>query len=263
MNGPEAVRADVPVLAARGIGKRYGALRALEGVSFEVYEGEVLGLIGDNGAGKSTLLGILAGAQPASAGTLYLDGTRVVFTSPLAAHDAGIEVVYQDLALAMSRDVASNMYMGRELVVKGPARHLGWLDRRAMQRGAAQALVNAGIPIQDVRSPCEELSGGQRQGVAVARAMMWGARVLLLDEPTAALALPEQKRVAQLIAAVAAQNVAVVLVSHNLPQVLEIADRIIVLRQGSKVADVDGKSVDVDDLIGYITGARVAVGGDE
>lgn len=243
-------------LEAVHIGKRFGAVTALDDVSFRLYPGRVVGLVGDNGAGKSTLVSILAGAQRPSEGRLQVHGRPVEFRGPEDARREGIEAVYQDLALALARDVISNLYMGREKLVPGPGRLVGWLDRPAMRREAQRALASVGITIPNLAAPCEELSGGQRQAVAVARALMWGSKVLLMDEPTAALALPEQRRIGELVVQVKRAQVAVVVISHNLPHVLELSDRILVLLRGRLVADVDAGAVNVDDLVAFMTGAK-------
>lgn len=258
MDTPEPGRGTAPVLAAERIGKSYGSVHALNGVSLQLFPGEVLAVVGDNGAGKSTLLGILAGTIRPSFGTVFVAGTAAEFKGALEAREVGIEAVYQDLALALDRDVVSNLFMGRELVAKGVGRFVGWLDRRSMRFQGRRALDTVGISIPSVTVRCAELSGGQRQAVAVARALMYGSKILLLDEPTAALAMPEQKRLGELVAGLRAHQVAVLIVSHNLPQVLDISDRVIVLRQGAKVADLESKSVDVDELIAYMTGAKIA-----
>ena len=215
------------VLAARGISHFYGSLAALQDVDIEVRRGEVVGLVGDNGAGKSTLLKILCGAVRPTEGSLFVDGEEVSFHSPRESRDKGIEVVYQDLALATELTIAENIFLGRETRRRGfVGRRLRVLDRPAMAKEAGRALSTLGIGISDVRARTGLLSGGERQAVAVARAVTWGQKVLLLDEPTAALAVVEQRKIEDLVREVKKQDVGVILVSHNLRQVYELCDRV-------------------------------------
>jgi simple sugar transport system ATP-binding protein len=253
-----AVEAAVPVIGARAITKRYGALTALHDVDLSIYPGEIVGLVGDNGAGKSTLVKILAGALTPTSGELLLDGRPVSFHSPLEARRQGIETVYQDLALHPDLTVAENIFIGRELKRSGPLRVLGALDRRAMNRQAAEQLDGLRIRIDSVTVRADSLSGGQRQAVAVARAVAWGRRIMLMDEPTAALGVEEQQKVAELIREVRGGGTPVLLVSHNIPQVHEICDRIVVLFRGRAVANLKKDEADVEEVVRWITGTALA-----
>ncbi|MGH3447807.1 MAG: ATP-binding cassette domain-containing protein [Nocardioidaceae bacterium] len=246
-----------PLLEARGLEKTYGRVRALRGANFAVYPGEVMALVGDNGAGKSTLTKCLSGVISPDAGQISIDGTTVHLDSPITAMRHGIETVYQDLALADDLEAAANLYLGRELLKSGPLRLLGVLDRRRMRDEARAAFANLGIELQDVRASIASLSGGQRQSVAVARSVVWASRVVLLDEPTAALGVVQRGRVLELIRRVKTHGVAVVLISHNMPEVLEVADRVEVLRLGSRVARFKAGEVTLDQLVGAMTGALV------
>jgi simple sugar transport system ATP-binding protein len=249
-----------PLLEARRISKHYGAVMALSNVSFEVRPGEVVGLVGDNGAGKSTLLKILCGAVQPSSGQLLVDGTPVSFHSPKDSRQRGIEVVYQDLALAGELSVAENVFLGRERHKPGLLGRLRVIDRRRMASEAEAALSSLGIELSDVTSRCGLLSGGQRQAVAVARSVMWGSRVLLLDEPTAALAVMEAEKIGSLVREVIKHNVGVVLVSHNMPQVHELCDRIVVLLRGRVVCELRRGEATVSDIVMWITGAALVQG---
>jgi len=246
-----------PVIAVRGLAKHFGRVQALRSVDLDVHKGEVVGLIGDNGAGKSTLVNILSGALQPNAGTIWLDGQPVTFASPLEARHAGIETVYQDLSLAPDLSVWQNIFLGREKTVKGPLGLVGWLDRRSMTREAEANLDRTHIRIGSVNSLAGRLSGGQRQAVAVGRAVSWGSRVLLLDEPTAALGVEQQETVGELIRSVSSGGVPIVLVTHNLPQVHRLADRVAVLFHGHVVADLRCSDVTVDDMVSWITGAAL------
>ncbi len=244
-------------LSVCGVSKHFGGLQALRDVSLDVHRGEVLGVIGDNGAGKSTLMKIIAGVQQPSSGHVAIDGEPTVFTSPADAAAAGISTVYQDLALAMERDVVANFFLGRELLAgHWLGRWLGWLDRRTMRERTAQELARLHTRIPNIDARCKDLSGGQRQALAIARASAWSNRVLLLDEPTSALGVEQQREVLDLIRRVRDLGTAVILVSHQMPDVLAVCDRITVLRLGSVVAAVDREGASADDLIGFITGAR-------
>jgi simple sugar transport system ATP-binding protein len=264
MQRPETVtRGDIrpdsvePLLQVANVSKSYGHISALTDVSFDVRAGEVVGLVGDNGAGKSTLVNIIAGAIRPSSGVLRLAGHEVHFNSALDARTAGIEAVYQDLALALDLDIWANIFLGREILRPGLLGRLGVLDKPAMRRQAAQGLERTGIRVGSIRTPCRSLSGGQRQAVAVARGLIWGSRLLLMDEPTAALGVEQQAKVGELIAAVRAQGIPVILVSHNMPQVLAVCDRIVVLFRGRKVADRDARDMTIEDTIASITGAHL------
>lgn len=247
-----------PVLEARGVTRMFGSVIALNGVDLDVRPGEVVGLVGDNGAGKSTLLKILCGVLQPTTGQLLIDGKPVSLHSPRDSRDRGIEVVYQDLALATELSVVENIFLGRERHRAGFLGRLGILDRKAMAVDARSTLESLAIEIKDTDARCGLLSGGQRQAVAVARAVRWGSRVLLLDEPTAALAVMEAQKIGGLVKEVASQGVGVVLVSHNMPQVHELCDRILVLLRGRIVADLRREEVSVEDIVMWITGAALA-----
>ncbi|WP_394554892.1 ATP-binding cassette domain-containing protein [Agromyces sp. MMS24-JH15] len=249
-----------PGLQLSGIELNYGFVRALDGIDFEVHPGEVVALLGDNGAGKSTLLKVMSGAHRPSSGTIRVDGTEVEFRLPKDAADVGVEMVYQDLALIDAADIATNLTLGREPVLRGPLGWLGFLDKKAMRREAAKELQALKVTTAPVNRPVEMLSGGQRQVVAIARsavrATARGKGVLLLDEPTAALGYAQTRQVADLIRRMAERGIAVVVVTHNLPLCFEVADRIAILNRGRKVADIATKQTDNDSVVGWITGAK-------
>ena len=231
-----------PALAAHGIVKTFGHVTALDGVDFEVAPGEVVALMGDNGAGKSTLVKTLSGALQPDDGTLEIDGTETELDSPIHARELGIETVYQDLALADDLSAAENFFLGREYLVNRGWRKLGHLDKRRMHKEAAEHLDRLAINLPDLRAPIREFSGGQRQCVAVARALVWASRVIFMDEPTAALGVAQTRHVLDLITRVRDQGLAVVVISHSVPEVMEVADRIVVLRLGKRVATLDPSS---------------------
>jgi simple sugar transport system ATP-binding protein len=244
-------------LSITDVSMYYGGLRALHNVTLEARAGEVLGLVGDNGAGKSTLLKIIAGVQRPSSGEIAIDGAPQLFTSPSDAVDAGISTVYQDLALAMQRNVVANFFIGRELVADSwLGRRLGWLDTHAMTRTTREELARLHTRIPNVHVMCKALSGGQRQALAIARAAAWCRRVLLLDEPTSALGVEQQHEVLELITRIRGQGVAIVLVSHQMQEVMEVCDRVTVLRLGEVAATLGKGDISADSLVGYITGAR-------
>ena len=245
------------VLRVRGVTKHYGHVQALRGVDMEVRAGEVVGLVGDNGAGKSTLVGVLSGATTPTDGTVEFEGEPVSLTSPSHARDLGIETVYQDLALALDLPVWANLHLGREQRRKGVLGKLGFLDRNAMIASADQELRATRIRIGSVTSRTSALSGGQRQAIAVSRATAWGSKLVLMDEPTAALGVEQQHRVGELVRHVAAQHVPVVLISHNLPQVRDLCDRVLVMYRGRIVADLDPKVEGIESMIRWITGAAL------
>jgi fructose transport system ATP-binding protein len=250
-----------PLLQARGLVKCFGRITALDHADFDLYPGEILAVIGDNGAGKSSLIRALSGALVPDAGEIRLDGRMVTFRSPLDAKAAGIETVYQTLALSPSLSIADNMFLGRELRLAGL---LGtvcrMLDRKAMQRIAREKLTELGLmTVRSVNQRVETLSGGQRQGVAVARAAAFGSRVVIMDEPTAALGVRESRRVLELILDVRRRGIAVVLISHNMPHVFEIADRIHIHRLGRRLTVIDPKSYAMSDAVAFMTGALTPV----
>src|SRR6476659_6126122 len=248
--GTAAVQA-APALAARSVEKQFGQVRALRGVDFEAMAGEVTALIGDNGAGKSTLVKCLAGVHRPDTGTIEIDGKPVTLSSPTDAEQRGIETVYQDLALAPDLDAASNVFLGRE-IRKFKILH----DQAAMRRQTAKSFADLGVGmVQDLRVPVASFSGGQKQSVAIARAAMWAKHVILLDEPTAALGVIQTAKVLDLIRRVRDRGLAVIFISHNMPQVIEVSDRIEVLRLGARVARFERGEADVDRLIQAISGA--------
>ena len=247
----------LPVVSVRGITKHFGSIRALRGVDLDIFPGEVVGLVGDNGAGKSTLVNILSGALQPNSGSVHLDGKKVTFTSPLEARRLGIETVYQDLSLAPDLSVWANIFLGRERTARGLLGRLGWLDRKAMAAEAERDLERTRIRIGSVHALAGRLSGGQRQAIAVGRAVAWGSRIVLMDEPTAALGVEQQERVAELVSSVASQGVPVLLISHNLPQVHRICHRVAVLFQGKVVADLRPAESSVEEIVSFITGASV------
>lgn len=244
------------LLEARGLKKSFGHVQVLRGVDFDVKPREVTALVGDNGAGKSTTVKILAGSLQPDAGTVAINGEVVAFTTPEQALQAGIETVYQDLALAPELPSYSNMYLGRELTRGGILGSLGFLDRREMRTQTQKAFARLGTTVKDVSSPVSVLSGGQRQAVAVARAATWATTMIFMDEPTAALGVVQTEQVLKLIERVRAEGKAVVLISHNLPDVFRVADRIQVLRLGRRVANVAPSDVTMDDVVAAMTGAK-------
>jgi simple sugar transport system ATP-binding protein len=244
-----------PLLEARRIVKSFGRVHALRGASFTVFPGEVVALVGDNGAGKSTLVKTLAGVHAPDAGEIVFEGRPVTIGSPLEARALGIETVYQDLALAAELDPASNLFLGRELMRQGVLGKLGFLDKRAMRRQSDEAFERLSVAIQDVDAPVATMSGGQRQGIAVSRAVMWASKVVFMDEPTAALGVVQTRNVLDLIVRVKDHGLSVVLISHNMPEVLEVADRIEVLRLGERVAQFERGDVTMEEIVGAMTGA--------
>ena len=255
----KSTSASAPILQARGLVKRYGRVVALDSADFDLLPGEILAVIGDNGAGKSSLIRALSGALTPDAGEIRLHGQPVTFRSPLDARAAGIETVYQTLALSPSLSIADNMFLGRELRRDGPLGSVcRMLDRKAMQRIAREKLTELGLlTVQNINQRVETLSGGQRQGVAVARAAAFGSRVVIMDEPTAALGVKESRRVLELILDVRRRGVSIVLISHNMPHVFEIADRIHIHRLGRRLTVIDPKAYTMSDAVSFMTGARL------
>jgi len=250
------VSTPTPILQARGIVKSFGQVVALDGADFELYPGEITAIIGDNGAGKSTLIKVLSGAFQPDEGEILLDGEHVRFRSPLDARRVGIETVYQDLAVAPALDIAANLFLGRELRRGGLAgRLLRALDKRTMRREAARHLSELKIGIPSIGQAVENLSGGQRQGVAVARAAAWGRRLVIMDEPTAALGVKETRQVIDLILRVRERGLPVILISHDMPHVFELADRIQIMRLGKRVAVVTPKTHSMPEAVAIMTGA--------
>jgi simple sugar transport system ATP-binding protein len=243
---------ESPLIEARGIVRRFGHVHALQGADFSVNRGEIVALIGDNGAGKSTLVRILSGSDRPNEGSIFVNGAPVHFNGPPGARAAGVETVYQDLALAPDLDIGANMFLGRETFKPGLLGRLGVLDKPRMAREAREAMARLGVSLA-ASSIVLALSGGQRQSVAVARAAMWATRVIFMDEPTAALGVAQTQGVLDLIRRVRESGTAVVLISHNMPQVLEIADRIVILRLGRTVGHVAAASTNVDELVRAMT----------
>jgi len=241
-----------PLLEACGIAKRFGQVQALDGADFAAFAGEVVALIGDNGAGKSTLVKILSGTIQPDDGEILLEGQQIHLASPLDAQRLGIETVYQDLSLAPDLDAAANLHLGRE-IYRLP--FLKVLDRRAMRERARAAFAELGIQLPDVRAPVGTLSGGQQQSVAVARVVSYASKVIFMDEPTAALGVVQRGRVLDTIRRVRDRGIAIVLISHNMPEVLAVADRIEVLRMGRRVARYTADGTSVEELVGAMTGA--------
>jgi fructose transport system ATP-binding protein len=248
-----------PILTTRGLVKRYGRVTALDNADFDLYAGEILAVIGDNGAGKSSLIKAISGAITADEGEIRLDGKVTSFKSPMEARDAGIETVYQNLALSPALSIADNMFLGRE--IRKPGLLGQWfrmLDRRAMEKRARDKLSELGLmTIQNISQAVETLSGGQRQGVAVARAAAFGSKVVIMDEPTAALGVKESRRVLELILDVKKRGLPIVLISHNMPHVFEVADRIHIHRLGRRLAVIDPKQYTMSDAVAFMTGAKV------
>lgn len=250
----------VPVLAARGMWKKFGRVEALRGASIDVYSGEIVGLIGDNGAGKSTLIRCITGAERPDSGVILLNGRPVVFHGPLDARRAGMETVYQTLGVAPQLDVASNLFLGREIRKKGLlGRVLRMLDLGEMRAEAERKISELGIrTLQDIRQAVETLSGGQRQSVAVARAAAFGTKVLIMDEPTAALGVRESAQVHDLIANLRDRGIGIVLISHNMPVVWRLADRVEVMRHGRRLAVISPRTTSMEDAVAYMMGAKAA-----
>jgi fructose transport system ATP-binding protein len=245
-----------PILEARGLVKRYGHVVALNGADFELYTGEITAIIGDNGAGKSTLIKALSGAIQPDQGEIRLDGAPITFRAPLDARRAGIETVYQELAVAPALDIAENIFLGRELRRRGVAgRMLRTLDKRRMRREAARHFSELKIGVASIGQAVENLSGGQRQGVAVARAAAWGRRLVIMDEPTAALGVKETRQVLDLILRVREGGLPVILISHDMPHVFELADRIQIMRLGKRVAVVTPQTHSMPEAVAIMTGA--------
>lgn len=247
-----------PVLMGRNLVKRYGKVTALDHCDFDLMPGEILAVIGDNGAGKSSLIKAVSGAVRPDSGQIFLDGKEISFASPLEARGAGIETVYQTLAMSPALSIADNMFMGREILKPGfMGKYLRQLDHGAMAKFAREKLTELGLmTIQNINQAVETLSGGQRQGVAVARAAAFGSKVVILDEPTAALGVKESRKVLDLILEVRARGMPVVLISHNMPHVFEISDRIHVHRLGKRLCVINPKDYTMSDAVAFMTGAK-------
>jgi ABC-type sugar transport system ATPase subunit len=244
-----------PLLRAVELTKRFGGLTAVDKASIDIFPGEVVGLVGDNGAGKSTFIKMVSGAYRPDGGELYFDGKKVEFAGPRAARELGIETIYQDLALAENLDVGSNIFLGREI----KNRYFGLvstLDRRKMQDEAGKVLSRLEIHIPSLAQQIRNLSGGQRQTVAIARSIYWNAKLMIMDEPTAALGVSEQRKVLTLVRTLAGQHVPVIIISHNMQDVFAVADRIVVMRRGKKVGERIAAQTSPDEIVSLMVGAE-------
>jgi len=241
------------VLQCKEVSKRFGGLVAVNRVSLDVYRGEVVGLVGDNGAGKSTLIQMISGVYAPDEGQIFVEGQRVSFSTPMDARNAGIETIYQDLALATNLNAADNIFLGKELTRKD----LGILtvvDRKKMRSEAEVILKELDIIIPGLTRPIRELSGGQRQAVAISRSIYWNAKLLIMDEPTAALGVPEQRKVYDLVRTLKERHIPIVIISHNMRDVFAVADRIVVMRRGIKVADLLAKDTNDEEVVAFMVG---------
>jgi D-xylose transport system ATP-binding protein len=248
-----------PLLELDDIRKNYGAIEALKGISFSIGKGEVVALLGDNGAGKSTLVKIISGGLEPTSGRMVFDGRDYQARSPSEAKAAGIETVYQDLSLCTNVDVVANFFMGRELTRK--VLGIPVLDEKAMEAVVAKALSSAGTRIPSLRAKVETLSGGQRQAIELNRFVHWGGKLVLLDEPFAALGVDQTRRGLEMIRRVAAQGIGVVIITHIMQQAFQVADRIVVIRQGVVAGNIETRNTSPDEVIGMITGEQLAVAG--
>ncbi len=245
---------DAPLYEVRNISKNYGSVVALEDVSIALHAGEVIGLVGDNGAGKSTLVKALSGVHQPSSGTILLDGQERHWKSPHDAIEAGIETLYQDSGLAPHLSVSANVFLGREITKPGLLGRLGFLSQKSMDTQAHADLERVGIAVPASRNSVAQLSGGQRQAVAIGRAVAWARKVIILDEPTNHLGARQAGEVLQVIKAAKEKGLGVIFISHTLPHVLQVTDRIVVLRLGRVVRDAPTSDFDADSLLGTITG---------
>lgn len=248
------------LLRAEGLGKRFGPVEVLRGVDFAVAAGEVVGLVGDNGAGKSTLMKCVTGIHPADAGRILLDGRDLAGLDPGARRDLGIEMIYQDLSLAPQQDVASNIFLGREPVKRLWGLLPGFVDKAAMDRRSAAMIARLGARLPDLRRPVGTFSGGQQQTVAIARALTFDPRLVIMDEPTAALAVREVQGVLDLVRRLRDEGIAVILISHRLNDVLAVTDRITVLRQGRVAADLATRTTSMEEVVRHIVGGEGLAG---
>ncbi len=244
-----------PILSIRNLTKKFGGLVAVDNVDLDIYPGEVLALLGDNGAGKSTLIKCVSGVHSHNSGSITFQGEEVRFSSPIDARNRGIETIYQDLALANNLDVASNVFLGREKEKKYLGGLVRSLDDEFMRDCSAEALKSLHVELPSLRSPIETLSGGQRQAVAIARAVYWDAGLMIMDEPTNNLGVPEQKKVLELINTLRERGVPVILISHNLPDVFAVADRLAVMHRGRKVTEKKISETNSEEVVQYMVGA--------
>jgi D-xylose transport system ATP-binding protein len=247
------MRNPEPMLLMKEISKSFGAVKALDGVDFELYSNEILGLVGDNGAGKSTLIKIISGVLIPDEGEIFLEGKRIHLRSPHDARNLGIETVYQDLGLLNTLDVAKNIFIGREPRIAGL-----FYNSKEMVRRTEQILEGLSIEIPSITNEVRFLSGGQRQAIAVGRAAYWGCKIVIMDEPTAALGVSESLKVLELARKLKSKNVSVIIISHNLEHVFKVADRVIVLRKGKRVAERAVESTNGEEIVRLITGAEFA-----
>jgi D-xylose transport system ATP-binding protein len=250
-----ATDGSTPVLALKGVSKSFGPVKALSDVDFEVHPGEVVALVGDNGAGKSTLVKTIAGIHPADEGTISFEGRDVTITNPTDAVALGIATVYQDLALCDNLDVVENLFLGREETSKGPAAVIGQLDETGMEKETGELLQNLAVTITDVRAEVGTMSGGQRQQVAIARSLLGEPKLVMLDEPTAALGVRQTAQVLELVKRLRDRGYGVLVISHNLADVFEVADRIFVLRLGRRAGDFVAGDANQEQVVAAITGA--------
>jgi len=257
MTEPPTTKATRSVLTVENVSKRFGHVTALTDISMTVAPGEVVALMGDNGAGKSTLVKILSGVQSPDGGTIRVGGEPVTFGTPAEARSHGIETVYQDLALADDLSAPANLFLGREHYRGGLLGRLGVLDNKRMQREAEQQIATLGARVPDLKAPVRMFSGGQRQSVAIARASIWAKQLIIMDEPTAALGLVQTEQVAQLIKRTRDRGIAVIVISHSVPFVFDVADRIVVLRLGTASAELSPNTATHDDIVAAITGAEM------
>ena len=249
-----------PLLEAKGLVKSFGKVQALRGADFSVHAGEIVALVGDNGAGKSTLVKTLSGVHAPDAGSIIVDGVGVRDFHAVSARHLGIETVYQDLALAPTLDPVANLFLGREMVRNGILGRFGFLDKRGMRAHAETKFTELNVRIQDIDSPISTMSGGQRQGVAVSRAAAWASKIIFLDEPTAALGVVQTRSVLDLIRKVRDTGVGVVLISHSMPDVMTVSDRIEVMRLGKRVARMTTSKVKAEEGVAAMTGATSTTG---
>jgi len=245
-----------PLLQAVNLTKRFGGLVAVDHASLDVYAGEVVGLVGDNGAGKSTLIKMISGVYQPDGGEIYFEGKKVDFSGPRAARDLGIETIYQDLALAENLDVGSNIFLGREMKTRYLGGLVHTLDRRRMTEESANVLKRLDIEVPSLTQQIRNLSGGQRQAVAIARSIYWNAKVMIMDEPTAALGVAEQRKVLTTVRTLAGHGVPVIIISHNMQDVFAVADRIIILRRGRKVGERIAVETTPDEIVSLMVGAE-------
>jgi ABC-type sugar transport system ATPase subunit len=246
-----------PLLSVHRVSKHYGSVEALNDVSFDMHRGEVVGLVGDNGAGKSTLVKCIAGVLRPSDGEIHLEGTKHEFDSPAEARTAGVETVYQDLALVEMFDLTANLFLGRELVRTGWLQPFGFLRKNEMAVAAREAIAQLPARFPDLDAPIDNMSGGQRQVVAISKAAFWGRRLLLLDEPTAALGVQESAGVLELVTHTASRgDMGILVIAHNLEHIFSVCTRVLVLRRGVLVADLGVRDTTAEEVVAYITGAK-------